>query len=122
MGDSPLESAGSIQIRKGHVLEVKTGLDGSNCLLVAGSKRIALLHPGTELAILSIPILWRWKGGLRHLPLEAGMRAIFQHRMSGAVRRAEFLFADGRTVSMEELPHRLRMTVTSVPADPLFLS
>jgi hypothetical protein len=122
MGDSPVEAERSIKVRKGHVLEVKTGSNGSNCLLVAGSKRIALLHPGTELAILSIPLLWRWKGGLRHLPLKGGMRAIFQHRMSGAVRRAEFVFADGRLLSVEELPHRLRMTVTLVPADPLFLS
>jgi hypothetical protein len=117
MGDSPVESAGSIQVRKGHVLEVKTGPDGSNSLLLSGSKAIALLRPGTEVAILRIPLLWRWKGNLKHLPLKAGMRASFQRRDSGVQTRAMFLFADGRLVSLEELPQRLRMTVTSVPAD-----
>jgi hypothetical protein len=117
MGDSAVESAGSIQVRKGHVLEVKTRPDGSNCLLVAGSKAMAVLRPGTEVAILRIPLLWRWKGGLRHLSLLAGMRAIFQHRKSGTQRRVEFIFADGRMVSLKELPQGLRMTVTSVPAD-----
>jgi hypothetical protein len=117
MRDSPIEWAGSIQVRMGHVLEVETGPDGSNYLLVAGSKAIAVLRPGTEVAILRIPLLWRWKGGLRHLPIKAGMRAIFQRRKSRAETRAVFLFADGRLASPEELPQRLRMTVTSVPAD-----
>jgi hypothetical protein len=116
MGDAPVEPAGSIQVRKGHVLEVKTGPDGSNYLLLAGSKAIALLRPGTEVAILRIPLLWRWKGNLKYLSLKAGMKATFQRRDSGAQTRAVFLFADGRLVSLEELPQRLRMTVTAVPA------
>ena len=122
MGDSPLESAGSIQIRKGHVLEVKTGPDGSNCVLIAGSKARAVLRRGTEIAILRIPLLWRWKGGLRHLPLKAGMRATFQRPDSGAQNRSVFLFADGWMVSLEDLPQRLRMTVTSLPADLMSLN
>jgi hypothetical protein len=59
MCDSPVESATSIQVRKGHVLEVKTGPDGSNCLLIAGLKGMVLLRPGTEVAILRVPLLWR---------------------------------------------------------------
>ena len=117
MADSPAKSAGSIQVRKGHVLEVKTGPHGSNWLLLAGSKALALLHPGTEVAILRIPLLWRWKGNLKHLPIKAGMRATFQRRDSGAKTHAVLLFANGRLVSLKELPQGLRMTVTAVPVD-----
>jgi hypothetical protein len=106
------EASEKIDAQNGHVLQVKRQMHGTKWLMLAKSRTVACLKPGTEVEISKVPFIWRW----RINPVEAGTKALFRCLDKGNREdRDVFLFPDGRTVSLQHLPHRLKMTVTAVP-------
>jgi hypothetical protein len=106
------EASEKVDAQKGHVLQVKRQMHGTKWLMLAKSRTVACLKPGTEVEISKVPFTWRWRSN----PVEAGTKALFRCLDKGNREdRDIFLFPDGRTVSLQQLPHRLKMTVTAVP-------
>ena len=106
------EASEKVDAQKGHVLQVKRQMHGTKWLMLARSRTVACLKPGTEVEISKVPFIWRW----RINSVESGTKAIFRCLDAGNREdRDVFLFPDGRTISLQQLPHRLKMTVTSVP-------
>ena len=80
--------------------------------MLAKSRTVACVITGTEVEISKVPFFWRWRMNL----VEAGTKAVFRCLDKGNREdRDVFLFPDGRVVSLQQLPHRLKMTVTAVP-------
>ena len=106
------EASEKVDAQKGHVLQVKRQMHGTKWLMLAKSRTVACLKPGTEVEISKVPFIWRW----RINSVESGSKAIFRCLETGNREdRDVFLFADGRTISLQQLPHRLKMSVTAVP-------
>jgi hypothetical protein len=100
-----------VNAQAGDVLQVKTQMHGTNWLVLAGTKTVACLKPGTEVEIARVPFLSRWFCRVR-----LGLKATFQCRRSGErMRRDVFLLPDGQQVLLEQVPHRLQIRVTAVP-------
>jgi hypothetical protein len=106
------EASEKVDAQKGHVLQVERQMHGTKWLMLAKSRTVACLRPGTEVEISKVPFIWRW----RINSVEAGSKALF-HCLDKGNRedRDVFLFPDGQTVPLQQLPHRLKMTVTAVP-------
>jgi hypothetical protein len=100
-----------IDARAGDVLQVKTQMHGTNRLMLAGTKMVACLKPGTEVEISRIPFILRWT-----CKVKQGARAVFTSVKSAApTKRDCFILGDGQVVGLNDLPHRLRLKVIAVP-------
>ncbi|PYV38626.1 MAG: hypothetical protein DMG06_25255 [Acidobacteria bacterium] len=100
-----------VDAQAGDVLQVKTHLHGTNWLMLAGTKTVACLKPGTEVEISRIPFILRWT-----CKVKQGTRALFTSvRLTDATKRDYFVLGDGQVVRVNELPHRLKMKVIAVP-------
>jgi hypothetical protein len=109
------EASDRVDAQTGDVLQVKTRVYGTNCVVVAGSNTVACLKPGTEVEISSIPWLWRWKA-----KLQPRTRVLFTSVESVDPRKRDgFILGNGEVVWLNELPHRLKMKVISVPVSQL---
>ncbi len=101
-----------VNAQTGDVLQFKAQMHGTNWRILAGTKLVACLKPGTEVEILKIPFIARWNCKR----IEPGVKATFQCLDSGdRLNRDVFVLADGQPVSLQQLPHRLTMRVTAVP-------
>jgi hypothetical protein len=106
------EASEKVDAQKGHVLQVKRQMHGTKWLMLAKSRTVACLKPGTEVEISKVPFIWRW----RINSVEAGSKALFRCLDKGNREdRDVFLFPDGQTIPLQQLPQRLKMTVTAVP-------
>jgi hypothetical protein len=109
-------TAKAVDAQAGDVLQVKSQMHGTNWLMLASTKLVACLRPGTEVEILKIPLLARWI-----CKIQSGIKATFQCLNAGdRLQRDVFLLAGGQQVSLQQLPHRLKMrvTVVAVPERP----
>ena len=108
-------TAKAVDAQAGDVLQVKTHMDGTNWLMLAGTKMVACLKPGTEVEISRIPLILRWACEVKQ---EA--RALFTSvKSADPTKRDCFILGDGQVVRFNELPHRLRMKVIALPVSEL---
>ena len=100
-----------VDAQAGDVLQVKSQMHGGNWLMLAGTKTVACLKPGTEVEISRIPLILRWACEVKQ---EA--RALFTSvKSADPTKRDSFILGDGQVVWLNELPHRLKMKVIAVP-------
>jgi hypothetical protein len=100
-----------IDAQAGDELQVKLQMHGSKCLMLADTKMVACLKPGTEVEISRIPFISRWT-----CKVKQGARALFTSAKSAAPNKRDcFILGDGEVVRLNELPHRLRLKVIAVP-------
>ena len=100
-----------INAQAGDVLQVKTQMHGTNWLMLAGTKTVACLKPGTEVEISRIPFILRWTGKVKQ-----GTRVLFTSvKSADPPKRDCFILGDGQMVRLNELPHRLKLKVIAVP-------
>ena len=100
-----------VDAQAGDVLQVKSQMHGTNWVMLAGTKTVACLKPGTEVEISRIPLILRWT-----CKAKPGARALFTSAKStDPTMRDCFILGDGQVVRLDELPHRLQMKVTAVP-------
>lgn len=99
-----------VDAQEGQRLEVRQP-HGVNWLMVSGCDRVACLKPGTELEMVRLPWLWRWKRKVR-----PGSRVLFTVTPAEHVlRRDSFSLSDGRRLALNELPEGLQLYVVAVP-------
>ena len=100
-----------VDAQAGDVFQVKSQMHGGNWLMLAGTKTVACLKPGTEVEISRIPLILRWACEVKQ---EA--RALFTSvKSADPTKRDSFILGDGQVVWLNELPHRLKMKVIAVP-------
>jgi hypothetical protein len=100
-----------VNAQTGDVLQVKLQMHGTNWLMLAGTKMVACLKPGTEVEISRIPFILRWT-----CKVKQGARALFTSAKSAAPSKRDcFILGDGQVLRLSELPHRLRLKVIAVP-------
>ena len=100
-----------VDAQAGDVLQVTSQMHGTNWLMLAGTKMVACLKPGTEVEVSRIPRILQWK-----CKVKPGARALFTSvKSSDPTKRDSFILGDGQVVWLNELPHRLTMKVTAVP-------
>ena len=104
-------SAKVVDAQAGDVLQVKSQMHGTNWLMLAGTKMVACLKPGTEVEISRIPLILRWT-----CEVKQDARALFTSAKSAdPTKRDSFILGDGQVVRLNGLPHRLKMKVIAVP-------
>jgi hypothetical protein len=104
-------ASNKVDAQAGHLLEVKRKMYGTNWLLLAGTKTVACLKPGTELEVSQLPWLARWKARI-----EPGTRVLFSSvRALDPAKRDRLILGDGHVIWLNELPHRLKLKVIAVP-------
>ena len=100
-----------VNAQAGDLLQVKAQMHGTNWLMLADTKLVACLQPGTEVEISRIPLILRWT-----CKVKPGARALFTSvKSSDPTKRDCFILGDGQVVRLNELPHRLTMKVIAVP-------
>ncbi len=99
-----------VDAKAGDVLQVKSQMHGTNWLMLAGTKTVACLKPGTEVEISRIPFILRWT-----CKVKQGTRALFTSvKSADPAKRDCFILGDGQVVQLNELPHRLKLKVIAV--------
>ena len=100
-----------VNAQTGDVLQVKLRMHGTNWLMLAGTKMVACLKPGTEVEISRIPFILQWT-----CKVKQGARALFTSvKSADPTKRDCFILGDGQVVQLNELPHRLKLKVIAVP-------
>ena len=100
-----------VDAQAGDVLQVTSQMHGTNWLMLAGTKMVACLKPGTEVEVSRIPRILQWK-----CKVKPGARALFPSvKSSDPTKRDSFILGDGQAIRLNELPHRLQMKVIAVP-------
>ena len=100
-----------VNAQAGDVLQVKAQMHGTNWLMLAGTKMVACLQPGTEVEVSRIPFILRWT-----CKVKPGARALFTSvKSEEPTKRDCFILGDGQAKRLNELPHRLQMKVIAVP-------
>jgi len=104
-------ASNKVDAQAGQLLEVKRKMYGTNWLLLAGTKTVACLKPGTELEVSHLPWLARWKA-----KIAPGTRVLFSSvRSVDPAKRDRLILGDGQVIWLNELSHRLKLKVISVP-------